>query len=88
MRQKIDQEISVVMYYSASKKMALPRIIQWQNKDYIVGEMGYIHKVREGKKTHHIYEFCDKQKSLSFRISLDSETLHWKLEYVSDGLTD
>ncbi len=88
MRQKIDQEISVVMYYSASKKMALPRIIRWQNRDYLVGEIGYVHRVKEGRKTYHIYEFCDKQESLSFRVSLDSETLHWKLEYVSDGLAD
>ena len=88
MRQRIDQEISVVMYYSALKRKALPRIIQWQNKDYVVGEIGYIHKIKEGKKLFHIYEFCDKQKSLSFRISLDSDTLHWRLEYVSDGFAD
>ena len=36
MRQKIDQEVSVVMYYSARKKMALPHLISWQNKEYRV----------------------------------------------------
>lgn len=88
MRQKIDQEISVIMYYSAQKKLALPRIIYWQNEEHVVGEIGYKHQVKNGQTTYHIYEFTNKENTLSFRISLNGSNLHWKLEYISDGLAD
>ncbi|OGL30327.1 hypothetical protein A3D14_03745 [Candidatus Saccharibacteria bacterium RIFCSPHIGHO2_02_FULL_47_12] len=85
MREKINEEVSVVMYYSARKRRAVPHIINWQNKDYIVGKIGYRHTIRRGETLHHIFELVDKDESLWFRLSLDTSNLHWKLELVSDG---
>jgi hypothetical protein len=86
MREKIDEEVSVVMYYSARHKMAMPHIVQWKNTQYSVGKLGYHHKVWEGNTLHHIFEFADKENALSFRLNFNTSNLHWKLEAVSDGL--
>ena len=86
MREKINEEVSVVMYYSARQRLAVPHLISWQNKEYPVGKIGYHHTIREGQTLHHIYELVDKQQSLWFRLNLDTSNLHWRLEAVSDGL--
>jgi hypothetical protein len=86
MREKINEEVSVVMYYSAKKRIALPHLISWQNKDYPVGKIGYHHTVKDGQILHHIFELVDKDDTLWFRLNLDTSNLHWLLEAVSDGL--
>jgi hypothetical protein len=86
MREKINQDVSVVMYYSASKRLALPHLIHWQNQDYGVGKIGYHHTIKEGMTLHHIFELVDSTQTLWFRLNLDTSNLHWKLEAVSDGL--
>jgi len=88
MKQNINQEVSVVMYYSARKRIALPHLINWQNRDYSVGEIGYHHTVKAGQTLHHIFELVDKERTIWFRLNLDTSNLHWQLETVSDGLTD
>jgi hypothetical protein len=85
MREEIKEEVSVVMYYSAKKRLAMPRLISWQNRDYTVDKVDYYHTVKDGTTLHHIYEFVDKQHSLWFRLSLNSSNLHWTLEAISDG---
>lgn len=86
MREKINEEVSVVMYYSAKQRRAMPYTISWQNKEYSVGTIGYHHSVREGATLHHIFELVDKENSLWFRLNFDTSNLHWLLEAVSDGL--
>jgi hypothetical protein len=86
MREKINEEVSVVMYYSARRKLAMPHTISWQNKEYFVGKIGYHHTVRDGATLHHIFELVDKEQTLWFRLNLDTSNLHWTLEAVSDGL--
>lgn len=85
MTEKIDEEVSVVMYYSADKKYACPHIISWNNRQYDVGKIGYHHKIKEGAVIHHIFELVDKTESLWFRLDFNSDNLHWRLEAVSDG---
>ncbi len=86
MREKIDEEVSVVMSYSARRRAALPYLISWQNRDYYVGKIGYHHTVKDGNTLHHIFELTDKENSLWFRLNFDTSNLHWTLEAVSDGL--
>ncbi len=88
MREKINEEVSVIMYYSAKQRLALPRVIRWQNSDYTVGKIGYQHAVKDGQTLHHIFELVDKEGLMWFRLNLDTSNLHWKLEAVSDGLAD
>lgn len=85
MKEQINEEVSVVMYYSAKRRRAVPHTISWRNQEYQVGKIGYHHTVREGQTLHHIFELVDKQESLWFRLNLDTSNLHWKLEAISDG---
>ncbi len=86
MREKIDEEVSVVMYFSARQRLALPHLIDWRGRQYNVGKIGYHHSVWEGKTLHHVFELVDKEQTLWFRLNLDTSNLHWKLEAISDGL--
>lgn len=86
MREKINEEVSVVMYFSANKRIARPFLVSWRNREYEVGEMGYHHQVKDGLTLHHIFEFVDKDRLLWFRLNLDTSNLHWTLEAVHDGL--
>lgn len=88
MREKINEEVSVLLYYSAIKRNALPCLIRWQNRDYHVGKLGYYHRVKIGDTWHHIYELVDREHSLWFRLNLDTSNLHWTLEATHDGLAD
>jgi hypothetical protein len=59
MREQINEEVSVVMSYSAQRKQALPYLVHWQNKDYYVGKLGYYHSYMEGRDKQHIFELMD-----------------------------
>lgn len=85
MREKINEEASVVMVYSAKKRQALPHIISWRNREYKVGKIGYHHKIYEGKVLHHIFELVDSEQTIWFRLALDTSNLHWRIEDISDG---
>ena len=86
MREKINEEVSVVMYYSARRRQAIPHTISWQNKEYFVGAIGFHHTIKDGEILHHIFEITDRESKLSFRLNFNTQNLHWLLEVVSDGL--
>ena len=88
MREKIDEEVSVVMFYSAQQRRALLHTISWQNKDYTVKDLGYHHSYYEGKVLYHIFELTVKEADLWMRLNLNTKNLHWTLEAVSDGLAN
>lgn len=86
MKTEINDEVSVVMYYSARKQAAMPHIISWQNREYTVRELGYHHTVMDGRVLHHIFELTVKEAELWMRLDLNTSNLHWLLEAVSNGL--
>ena len=85
MREKINEEVSVIMVYSARKRTAVPHLISWQNNEYKVGTIGYHHKIYEGRVAYHIFELTDAKNTFWFRLRLNTASLHWLLEAVSDG---
>lgn len=88
MKEKINEEVSVVMYYSAKQKQIKPYQLHWQNKDYSLGKVDYYHSYMEGRDRQHIFELTDKESTLWFRLRLDSSNLHWYLEAIHDGLAN
>lgn len=88
MKQKINEEVSVVSYFSSKKKVFVPHLLHWQNKDYTLGQVDYYHNFMEGQERQHIFELTDKETSLWFRLRLDGANLHWTLEAIHDGLAD
>ncbi|HSX52776.1 MAG TPA: hypothetical protein VLF90_00170 [Patescibacteria group bacterium] len=88
MREKINQEVSIVMYYSSKHKQAVPHLLHWQNKDFALGPVDYYHTYMEGQERQHIFELSDKETAIFFRLRLNSHNLHWTLETVHDGLAN
>ena len=88
MRETINEEVSVVMYYSARLKQAVPYLLHWQNKDYKLNSVDYHHTYMEGRDKQHIFELVDKDQTLWFRLRLNSSNLHWTLEAIHDGLAN
>lgn len=85
MKQKINQEVSVVMYYSAKKRQVVPYLLSWQNQDFKLAKVSYYHSYLEGRERQHIFELTDINKTLAFRLRLDANNLHWTLEAIHDG---
>ena len=86
MRQQIDEEVSVVVYYAAKYKRTIPYLLHWQGRDYYLGEVDYYHTYPEGRDKQHVFELADKEQAIWFRLRLNSANLHWTLEAVHDGL--
>ena len=88
MIQRVDEEVTVVMYFSAKKRAFIPYRLSWNNKDYELGPIDYYHSYLEGRERQHIFELSDKALTLKFRLRMDSLNLHWVLEEIHDGLAD
>jgi hypothetical protein len=86
MRETINEEVSVVMSYSARHKQVLPYLMHWQNKSYYLSKPSYYHTYMEGQDKQHIFELVDHDNILWFRLRLNSANLHWTLEAIHDGL--
>lgn len=85
MKQAINQAVSVICSYSQKHRQFAPRLLNWQNQDYQLGPTDYHHSYLDGRERQHIFELCDKEQSLWFRLRLDTESLGWTLEAVHDG---
>jgi len=84
MIQKISAPVSVEMVYDHRKHSCLPRKILWDGRVFPIIKLGLHHTFREGRELFHIFSVTAAQ--LSFRLKLDTTTLFWTLEEISDGL--
>lgn len=88
MKQAVNEEVSVLMYFHAKNRKFIPYKLTWQNRDFVLGPVDYYHSYMEGRDRQHIFELCDKDTTLWFRLRLDSSNLHFILEATHDGLAD
>ena len=79
----INEKISVISKYDRMKGTVIPLKLHWQGKEFFIKKLSYYHRVRQGRNILHIFHVTDG--NLDFRLRLDSETLHWTLEEISDG---
>lgn len=63
-----------------------PISLTWQNRDHIITQQGLHHTTRTGRTLHHVFSVVSGD--LFFRLNLNTDTLNWTLEEVSDGLPD
>ncbi len=84
MRESLDEPVSVVFYYNCKTHHVQPYRLTWQNQDYQLGKIDYWHQTRSGNKLIHHFSLCDQGGNAYFKLALDTDTLHWKLEeYMS-----
>jgi len=82
MNETINEKVSVVMVFEKDTGSALPQKVKWRGRTYEIKKLGYHHLVRQGRKLLHIFSVATD--NLFFRLALDTETLHWKLEEIAD----
>ena len=76
----VDEKVTVGMVDN------IPKYIAWNGKSYLIAQIGFHHTCREGRVLYHVFSVT--AKALFFRLSLNTETLHWRLQEISDGLPD
>ncbi|HBC44594.1 MAG: hypothetical protein UX08_C0001G0027 [Candidatus Collierbacteria bacterium GW2011_GWB1_45_35] len=86
MIQKISAPISVDLLYDHRKHTVVPRQIFWDGKNLRVDQVGLHHTFREGRTLFHIFSVVSQ--GLSFRLRLNTDSLFWTLEELSDGLAN
>lgn len=79
MIQKISEPVSVVFH-------KIPISLTWSGRTYQVVKLGLHHSYRDGNTRHHIFSVLGD--NLFFRLNLNTDSLAWTLEEVSDGLPD
>jgi len=83
---KLDIPISVSLSFDSRKRKVLPKWVVWNGRLYPVLKIGLHHTYREGRNLYHVFSVVSK--TLFFRLVLDTETLYWRLEEISDGMPD
>lgn len=84
MHEEINEKVSVIMLYDRNRGIVQPIKIRWQGRSYRVNQVGYHHKTREGRVVIHVFSVLTD--TLAMRLEFNTETLHWNLAEVSDGL--
>lgn len=86
MRLKVDVPISVVFNYEPVGAKVFPTKIRWDGRVYSVTKVGLHHNFRIGRTLHHVFSVLCQETF--FKLNLNTDTLSWRLEEVSDGLPD
>lgn len=86
MIQKIKSPLSVITTFDHKKRVVNPNIIKWDGKIYKIKKVGLHHTYKKGRTLFHAFSVNSDQ--LFFKIILNTETLFWELEEISDGLVD
>lgn len=83
MLEKISAPVSVSLTFDSNKRVVAPRSLIWNGRLYPIIKVGLHHTYREGRTLYHVFSVISK--TLFFRLVLNTDTLHWRLEEISDG---
>jgi len=86
MIQKISQPVSVSFAFDSKTKKVAPKWVVWEGRLYAIKKIGFHHTFREGRTLFHVFSVVTI--TLFFRLVLNTETLHWSLEEISDGMVN
>lgn len=84
MIEKISIPVSVSLSFDSEKRRVIPRWVIWNGRMYPVSKVGLHHTFREGRVLYHVFSVISN--ALFFRLVLNTENLHWRLEEISDGM--
>ncbi len=84
MLEKISTPVSVNLVFDSVKKTVLPKSLVWNGRLYKIVKLGLHHTYRSGRTLFHVFSVVSD--TLFFRLVLNTENLHWRLEELSDGM--
>lgn len=86
MQETLHEKASVITVYDHTNGKTFPWRIKWRGRVYTVTQIGYHHTLEHGSTLHHIFSVV--AGSLYFRLNLNTLTLIWQVEEVTDGETN
>jgi len=86
MVEKISAPVSVSLAFDHTKRKVYPKWLVWEGRLYPILKVGLHHTFRKGAVLFHAFSVISK--TLFFRLILNTENLHWRLEEISDGMPD
>jgi len=84
MLETISEPISVSFTFDSKKKSVKPRALVWGGKLHAVNKVGLHHKFKKGRTLFHVFSVASN--TTFFRLILNTDNLHWKVEEISDGI--
>ena len=81
---KISEPVSVSFTFDSAKRSVRPKALVWNNRLYGVKKIGLHHTFKKGETLFHVFSVVSN--TLFFRLILNTKSLHWKLEEISDAL--
>ena len=84
MIEKISVPVSVGLSFDSKTRRVTPKWLVWNGRLYPIIKIGLHHTFRQGRTLYHVFSVASK--NLFFRLTLNTENLHWRLEEISDGL--
>lgn len=86
MIQQISTPVSVNLNFDYNSQTVSPKYLVWGGKFYPIVKIGLHHTYCRGKTLYHVFSVASQ--TLFFRLVLNTDSLHWTLEEISDGLPD
>jgi hypothetical protein len=85
MQEVVNQAVDVIALFDHQGHRLVPLKLKWQGRYYHPIILGLHHTVRVGRTLHHIFSVSDD--TLCFRLNLNTDSLAWTLEEISDGMS-
>ena len=83
MIQNINSEVSVKLVYNSEEKAVYPEEIIWNKRVYPIIKLGLHHTFKKGRTLYHVFSVISE--TLFFKLVLNTDNLHWRLEQIADG---
>lgn len=86
MYERINERVSVVAIFGDTYRDVRPSKIRWKGRDYIITEVGYVYKYKEGKTLFHVFTGTDGVSF--FELVFNTDELSWLISRVADNETN
>lgn len=83
MYETINEPIDMIAIFGKGYQDIKPYKFRWGAKEFVVTKIGYMHKVKDGKKVIHIFSATDGTNF--FELRFDAEDVSWLLGRTWDG---
>jgi len=81
---KVDVPVTVSFNFNSEKRRVEPKALVWNGRLHAVRKVGFHHTFRRGRTLYHVFSVVSG--AMFFRLVLNTDNLHWRLEQISDGL--
>ena len=86
MLQQVKVPVSVTTHFDHRRRKTYPTSVLWEGREYPIKKIGLHHTFRQGRTLYHVFSAAGQ--TIFFKLVLNTDTLNWTLEEISDGETN